>query len=83
MKGAIRDALIGLGLAIIAIAIITIIVSVIGSGTNTSFCKETSDTTAEYRVCLAFERCRTEFKDNPELSGSCIADIITGRNPFP
>jgi len=73
-----RAALVGIGIAIIGISIV-IFISLASSNGSGIDCKETSSTTGEYRACIAFERCRTEFKGNPELSGSCIADIFLGR----
>lgn len=59
--------------------VITVIIAVSVSNNNTDECKDISNTTSEYRACVAVEKCRSEFRPNSQLVGSCIADIITGR----
>lgn len=66
--------LIGIGIAVIGLAIIFLIAS--SGSTGIDDCRKTSATTAEYRGCIAVEQCRSDFKGNSQLIGSCIADVI-------
>ena len=73
-KEVMQAALIGFGIAVIGITIVIIIA--INSGGGSDRCKETSNTTAEYRGCIAVEKCRSDFEGNGTLIGDCIADVI-------
>lgn len=67
-------------IGIVGIIVGAVIIMVIVSNTGgTDRCSEVSQTTAEYRGCVAYEQCHSDFEGNTKLIGSCIADIILDR----
>ena len=79
MSKDIKALIITLTLLLIAAAISVTTVIFISSDDATDACRNNSITTDQYRACVAVENCRSEFKDNPQLIGSCFADLLTGR----